>query len=306
MENNNNNTTEIILEDFSQPKHKWKTMNDPVMGGKSYSLLSINNKNGIGIAIFEGEVVDVPFLHSPGFITMKGDGNYPDVSSCQSILLTARSTMLPVVPPYSGYRISFGTKHVPGNRYAYGFKANFNFNVDSNTITNTKINTQKNNKSDINEKESMIMMIPMSKIEIPFQNFTVRWDDTTGDPITTCQENEQFCPDVKTLLNMKTISIWAEGVSGEVQLEIESIKAIHCDKGGSLNFDAVGGGGGNGSGMGFVNNNDGFMITSNASFGIVIVAVVLSLMIMFRFNFRRVQSRHSNTYATLNTDKSTV
>ena len=182
---------EIILESFSDPVHSWNAMNDPVMGGESYSTVTIQDKLGI----FEGEVVDVPFLHAPGFITMRGEGEYPDVSSCDSLRLTARSS-----EPYSGYRISFGQKTVPGNHHAFGFKADFNPLVSSD----------------------------MGDIDIPFKDFTVRWNDATGDPIVSCAEDENFCPDVSTLQNMKTISVWGEGVAGKVHLEIESIKAIGC------------------------------------------------------------------------------
>ena len=33
----------------------------------------------------------------------------------------------------------------------------------------------------------------------------------------------EYCPDVKTLANMKTMSIWAEGVEGRVHLEVRSM-----------------------------------------------------------------------------------
>lgn len=182
---------EIILESFADPTLSWDAMNDPVMGGKSYSSVSIQD----GLGIFDGEVVDVPFLHAPGFITMRGDGQFSDVSSCDSLRLTARTT-----EAYSGYRISFGRKTVPGNRFAMGFKADFDLPVGSD----------------------------MANIDIPFKDFTVRWDDATGDAVVTCEEDESFCPDVKTLQDMKTISLWGEGVAGKVHLEIESISAIGC------------------------------------------------------------------------------
>lgn len=182
----------ILLESFFDPQGEWAVMNDPVMGGESYSSVSI--ENGIGI-IFDGEVVNVPFLDAPGFITMRGDGDYKDVSSCESLVLRARTS-----EEYNGYRISFGNRHVPGNRYAYGYKANFNLTVGS-------------------EMQDMV---------IPFDLFTVRWSDLNGDPIVSCAENEDFCPDKKTLQNMKTISLWGEGIAGKVHLEIESISATGC------------------------------------------------------------------------------
>merc|ERR1712129_318040 len=37
-----------------------------------------------------------------------------------------------------------------------------------------------------------------------------------------------YCPDTDTLRNMKTMSIWGEGVGGVVDLEVQSISAIGC------------------------------------------------------------------------------
>jgi hypothetical protein len=190
-------TNEITLENFADPSHAWAVKNDPVMGGKSYSTFSI--KDGLGI--FDGEVVNVPFLQAPGFITMESEGEYSDVSSCDTLRLTVRSSM-----PYSGYRISFGWKSVPGNHHAFGFKANFSPPITS----------------------------EMGNVDIPFKDFTVRWNDATGDAIVTCQEDDSVCPDIGTLQNMKTISLWGEGVDGKVHLEIESIKAIGCSNGGVI------------------------------------------------------------------------
>lgn len=183
----------MIIENFNNPTHTWETMNDPVMGGESNSTLVIEE----GIAIFEGNVVDVPFLREPGFITMRTqDGFFPDVSSCSGLKVRAKSPEI-----YGGYRISFGDRHVPGNRHAYGYKAD---------------------------------LIPafgdeMGEVVIPFHDFTVRWSDETGEAIETCMQNPDYCPDLETLRNMRTVSIWAEGVKGKIRLEIESITAIGCD-----------------------------------------------------------------------------
>lgn len=68
----------------------------------------------------------------------------------------------------------------------------------------------------------------MVTIDVPFDDFTVRWDDATGDPIVTCEQDEKYCPDLETLQDMKAIQIWGEGVAGKVHLEIESIAASGC------------------------------------------------------------------------------
>ena len=189
-------TTEIVLESFDNPRHSWEEMNDPVMGGKSTGTFTVES----GIGLFEGEVVDVPFLHAPGFIqtrTKMGEHVYfPDVSSCSALQLVVKTNQ-----PYDGYRFSFGNAHAPGGKFfAYGYKA-----------------TLKDVPTD-----------DYGKIIIPFDEFTDFWDDATGDPIHTCHENKLYCPDELTLKNMQRLTVWAEGVAGKVSLEIKSISAVGC------------------------------------------------------------------------------
>ena len=183
--------SEILIEDFSSPTHKWEAKCDPVMGGRSKGTVSIQN----GLGIFDGQVVDVPFLHAPGFITMETRGGiYPDVSSCQGLLVKMRTTH-----PYDGYRVSFGNVHVPGGRFAYGYKANFDAPLDV-----------------------------FHQVYIPFGDFTAKWDDATGDGIVSCQQDVQYCPTTASLRNLENLIFWGEGVSGKVHLEIASISGAQC------------------------------------------------------------------------------
>ena len=187
-------TSEILLESFEDPSHSWIQMNDPVMGGKSTGTFTIDG----GVGIFDGEVVDVPFLQAPGFIkcASKGRAPYPDVSSCQALKIILKNSV-----DYEGYRVSFGNAHPPhGHTFAFGYKADLKVAMSDN----------------------------FQEIEIPFKDFSDLWDDATGDQIKTCKEYPMFCPDQKTLENMKTISIWAEGVAGKAHLEIKSISATEC------------------------------------------------------------------------------
>lgn len=185
---------EIMIEDFSQSTHSWRAKNDPVMGGKSHGSVSIQG----GVGIFDGEVVDVPFLQAPGFITMETNGGvYPDVSSCVGLNLTVRSRQ-----DYSGYRFSFGNVHVPGGRFAFGYKTDFHPPVGDDFV----------------------------QVELLFTDFSARWDDATGDQIVSCKDDEKYCPTVGSLRNLKTMSIWGEGVAGKVYLEILTIKAVGCEQ----------------------------------------------------------------------------
>ena len=49
-----------------------------------------------------------------------------------------------------------------------------------------------------------------------------------ADPIHTCDDVPEYCPDAKTLTDMKTMSIWAEGKEGEVHLEVDSVSGYGC------------------------------------------------------------------------------
>ena len=103
--------------------------------------------------------------------------------------------------PYAGYRICFGRSHpIDAKFFAYDDKADFNLPAGS----------------------------EFSTIDIPFTNFSDLWDDATGDAIRTCQEDKRHCPDRDNLANIAPISIWAEGVSGKVRLEIKQLAATGC------------------------------------------------------------------------------
>jgi hypothetical protein len=193
--NDDDSRAVVVLEDFASPQHEWTEMNDPVMGGKSTGTFTINENSGR----FVGEVVDVPFLHAPGFIQVRTTDRavFPDISSCQQIQIVAQSHA-----PYSGYRISFGNAHAPGGKFfAYGYKANLEIEQ-----SDTPIN-----------------------VTIPITQFTDFWDDATGDPIHTCEENPLYCPDELTLQNIQRLAVWGEGVAGHVDLQIYKIQATGCN-----------------------------------------------------------------------------
>ena len=193
------NDDTILIESFEDPRHVWEEMNDPVMGGESTGTFSIQE----GVGKLEGKVVDVPFLHAPGFIqarTTKSSEIYPDVSSCTALEIVAKTNT-----DYQGYRISFGNAHAPGGKYfAYGYKAN--------------LELQPNDPGDDG----------FHRVTIAFDDFTDFWDDATGDAIHTCHENTLYCPDELTLKNMGRIAVWGEGVAGNVSLEMKSISAVGC------------------------------------------------------------------------------
>merc|ERR1712118_460786 len=99
-------------------------------------------------------------------------GGFPDISTCTALAITCRASV-----PYAGYRLSFGRAHAPGGKFfAYGYKSKFEPPADGS----------------------------MGTVVIPLVNFTDYWDDATGDPTKTCQDNIIYCPDASTLKNMRT------------------------------------------------------------------------------------------------------
>jgi Complex I intermediate-associated protein 30 (CIA30) len=195
-------TFNMVLESFDPPTHEWRVLNDPVMGGRSTGSFSVNDH---GIGIFSGQVRNVPFLHVPGFIQARSIANepYPDISSCTAFELSVRTTQ----PDYTGYRCSFGTRHAPnGKRFAYGYKVHFTIPSSENG--------------------------EFHSIRLPFNAFTDAWDDATGDPIHECNitdvQDSIYCPDEAALRNIQTISVWGEGVLGDVSIEISLISAVDC------------------------------------------------------------------------------
>jgi len=178
--------------------HSWFELNDPVMGGLSTGTFTVRPEDGIGV--LDGEVRDVPKLAAPGFIAMGTRGGfYPDISSCDAFRLKVRSTT-----SYTGYRVSFGVAPPPNNAESYsrGYKGLF---------------------------DVFVVNGDFSDIFIPFHEFSNYWDLETGDAIVSCSQNEIYCPDKSTLENIHRFEIMAQGVLGEVHLEVKSIEALNCD-----------------------------------------------------------------------------
>jgi len=194
----------IMLEDFSSSSgHTWNQVNDPVMGGKSIESFQKMIKGEDSIGKFAGHVAIVPFLQAPGFIkaeTSTEGEEWPDISSCVGLEVTLQS-----YTEYNGLRLSFGKNHPDDAMpYTYGYKADLKLPSESSGSI-------------------------VSVIQIPFTNFTNKWDASTGNAVITCQENKELCPDHETLSqNLYSIAIWGEGVEGDIELDLYSIQAYGC------------------------------------------------------------------------------
>ena len=95
-------TTIIPLVTFDgAPKttFQWTVVDDPVMGGKSHSTFHTSALTGI----WEGLVNIVPFLHSPGFCTIRtsSDATFPDVSGTSKLKVLVRNNVTSKLTEFS-------------------------------------------------------------------------------------------------------------------------------------------------------------------------------------------------------------
>jgi hypothetical protein len=147
----------------------------------------------------------------PGFIQMESrGGEYPDVTCCDAIKLNVMSMEV-----YDGYRFSFGTKRAKTGFFAQGFKADF---------------------------DAPLPIGEFGDVIIPFNMFSVEWDEATGDQKITCADDPTVCPDMKTLQNILTMAIWGEGVGGFINIYVKSISAVGCSSSSSSSDATIGDG----------------------------------------------------------------
>lgn len=184
---------DVIIATFDGAKGttlQWRPKNDLAMGGRSTSTFHVDHASKTGI--FNGTCATVPFLNAPGFIKVFSSGEIADVSTCKNLVLNVRSTS-----PYQGFRVSFGIPKSPGG-----------------------LLTLSNFQAPMHQFEDVVL---------PFTGFTDHSNDCTGDPITTNAEVPKMCPNMASLQNMETVSIWGADVVGDVHLEIKSIRASGCN-----------------------------------------------------------------------------
>jgi len=192
----------VTFDGASGTTFKFIEENDPVMGGKSTGTWTVNTDEGFGI--LDGEVVDVPSLSAPGFITSFADGNFKDVSVDIGgyVILSVRST----TPEYKGFRLSLtaGTES-PAYACAGGgslpfsggcYKAQFSVPSDD----------------------------EFQDIRIPLTQFSDHWNPATGNHTKECSYDASVCITSRDLKEIKRVVFWAEGYNGKVHLEVKSVR----------------------------------------------------------------------------------
>merc|ERR1711997_240512 len=160
------------------------------------------------LATFDGEegtTFKFHALNDPGFLSMEALGKFNDASTtiAGGIVLRARAS----TPDYNGFRMVVAARTLsPSHACRYGgtipfsggcYKAHFKM-PPGNEFTD---------------------------ILIPFSSFSDHWDPTTGEHITECSNDHTVCPTARAMGLIEQISVMAEGVAGDIHIEIESISA---------------------------------------------------------------------------------
>lgn len=245
-------TTTITIEDFSHPVFEWRTMNDPVMGGRSTSSVTVDEDDGI--AHFEGKCAIVPFLHAPGFITMTTGVHVPPTAHTHTNANTNTNTNNNVRVAGAGDdgdssnrffdRNSSSSSNGTGPTFpdvssCEGLTVRLRTTVDYNGYY-VSFGTDRlpGGHHAMGYKRHLVLQKQTSdddddddvfeELSLPFSDFSSNWDDSTGKIKVHCRDDTNYCPSIATLQDMKTISFWGEGVEGTIALEIQYIGAYGC------------------------------------------------------------------------------
>jgi len=186
----------------------WLVTNDPVMGGRSHASLAVGESS----STFNGTCAIVPSLHAPGFCKMSAVGSFADASPFfhgGALYVTLRSS----TQTYAGFKVDFsaaGMHPSPGQRHGVpAFKAGV-------TLPGTAA------------AEFVTVRIPWEAFSSDHSEYTGRCDtqDPGGLQHHCCsREHPENCPTAAHLAHINGISVWAEGVEGHFEVELQSIEA---------------------------------------------------------------------------------
>jgi len=219
----------------------WQDTNDPVMGGSSTSAFAVTgNKTGL----FSGTCAIVKYLKAPGFAKIQATSKFLDITGYDSIAMKVKSS----TPDFKGFKVAFAAPGIP-KAHLFGFasyKAGF-------TLTGS---------------DWQVVEVPLTLFSRDWSSYTGRCD--TKDPGMfggqhyCCDKSgekpskPEVCVDTKFLSKINQLEIWAEGVEGDFNLEIEwvgaSKKSLAASAGSLVTFD-----GASGSSFTFTELNDPVM-----------------------------------------------
>jgi len=187
----------------------WKLLLDPVMGGASTGQFSPTDDN---TAKFTGTCAIVKSLNAPGFAKIEGTGRtLVDVTGSDSLLLRLRSA----TPQYQGFKLAFGAPGIPSPiifQKSGAYKTEF-------FLTDTQ--------------DWQTVEVPLANFSRDTSDYTGRCDtqDPGGKQHYCCSESPlepsapEVCVEDKYLSQINNLAIWAEGVEGDFDLELEWVGA---------------------------------------------------------------------------------
>jgi peptide methionine sulfoxide reductase MsrB len=197
----------VTFDGVQDTTFSFKQLNDPVMGGRSSGNWAVNATGGYGI--MKGSVVNVPALAAPGFIKAAAEGTFPDISAAAdgNLVLNVRSTS----SEYRGFRISI----------AVGSSTNYACSSGG---------TSPYSRGCFKTKFFVPPGRSFSPVRIPFTEFSDLWSPATGEHTAECEDDATACMTRATLSAITRVEFWAEGVAGDVDLEVQSVYAEESTK----------------------------------------------------------------------------
>jgi hypothetical protein len=211
--------------------YTWSEQNDPVMGGQSSGNYSVIEDEENSHALFQGTVRNVSFLHAPGFCRMStvfpmghlvDASDYLKEEGALELIVRNGQHTLPGAE-YPGFKVAISStkaaRHHGGHELFGMYKANFEF--------------------------GMVGPAPglrgWDRVVIPFRKFSSDWSDGTGECATKDPDGyqhkccdtgkEAVCPSEAGLSHINGLSVWAEGVEGDFELQIYSLSAVTLKRG---------------------------------------------------------------------------
>jgi len=180
---------DVVTFDGKAP-HKFHSENDPVMGGKSSSTVTVMSS----YADYKGTTRIVPALKAPGFTIAMTEGfpflsKFPDVSSMDGLTVSVRN-----IGNFSGYKLAFCDSHINFIQCQFAsFKADLTIPASSNG--------------------------EFQDVFVPWPKFSDKWNSATG------KHTAENPPTASTLKSITQIQIWTEALEGDFHLQFQYVRA---------------------------------------------------------------------------------
>merc|ERR1711953_1543031 len=165
--------------------------------------------------IFEGTCAIVGFMGAPGFAKIVGSRQFADITGEEAISLRVKSS----TPGYQGFKVAFAAPNIPKTSIFGGASYKAGFTLSDST-------------------DWQVVDVPLTQFSYDWSGYTGRCD--TKDPGSFGRDGQQHyccdqsgltpskpevCVDSKYLSIISEVDVWAEGVEGDFNIQIEYISA---------------------------------------------------------------------------------